>query len=119
MWAGPKTEWSASAASENPAARGLAAPEVAAPPGAEGDGPVMRPSRRMTRTVTDLVAFRRRVAQLGAELVQLGLLDGPSEPVDVLVLPGAASARPEALPVQLSRDGAKGRAAILQFKHKA
>ena len=115
MWAGPKTEWSASAASENPTARGLAAPEVAAPPGAEGDGPVMRPSRRMTRTVTDLVAFRRRVAQLGVELVQLGLLDGPSDPGDVLVPPGASGARPEPLAGQLSRNDAKGRAAVLQF----
>ena len=71
----------------------------------------------MTEPV-DLAAFRRRVAQLGAELVQLGLLDGPGEPGDVLVPPGAARARPKPLAGQLRRDGAKGRAAVLQFPQR-
>ena len=67
---------------------------------------------------SNLVEFRRRVAQLGAELVQLGLLSGPEEPSNVLEPPGAAGARPVPLPVQLKRDGAKGRAALLQFPQK-
>ena len=115
LWADPKTEWSASAAGENPAARGLEDQEGAPEAGAEGF--VMRPSGSMTELV-DLVAFRRRVAQLGAELVQLGLLDGPDEPGDVLKPPGASGARPEPLAGQLRRDGAKGRAALLQFPKK-
>ena len=69
--------------------------------------------------VTDLSAFRRTVARLGAELVQLGLLDGPEQPVDVLPLPRTAGARPEPLTGQLSGNGAKAQPRVLQFTKRS
>lgn len=70
-------------------------------------------------TISNLVEFRRRVAQLGAELVQLGLLDGPEHPVDVLPLPRTAGARPEPLTGQLSGNGAKAQPRVLQFTKRS